>query len=325
MYHLLSDKECQRPEKFKSADGSSEVGPRRGRGEQLFENGCIYRGEFVDDMFHGQGEFTFPESTRLTGLFENNHFRQGTVVLSVGIRIDCRTETDYETLEDFYKDFQVQLPDDIFFMGRTSNRGQLESAHIARGDKKIASYSGSNLVFKLPGDSRNYLIVSKLWFYIGEILQANGDNHNGPAFDGRGNQVWYSGIGYNNGSRSGGQLNGTQLMLRHCSSLQFFRDMKYQNGKFLSSITIFNNGLIFSTEDDYFKGTLKIFLPRGDEIEYECALNDYANLKLGTLRIPPQRQGEESGEIKFSEKGGRLMFTVKGKDVTLDEFKLMHS
>lgn len=325
MYHLLSDKECQKPEKFKSIDGGSEIGPRRGRGEQLFENGCIYRGDFVDDLFHGQGEFTFPESTRLSGFFDNNHFRQGTVSLSVGIRIECVTETDYETLEDFYKEFRVQLTEDTALVGRTSNRGQLESAHVLRSEKKVASYNGSNLVFKLPGDSRNYLIVSKLWFYIGEIMQTTGDNHSGPVFDGRGNQVWYSGIGYNNGSRSGGQLNGTQLMLRHCAALQFFRDMKYQNGKFQSSITIFNNGLIFSTEDDYFKGTLKIFLPRGDEIEYECALNDYSTLKLGTLRIAPTRQGEEAGEIKFSEKSGRLVFTVKGKDVSLDEFKLMHS
>lgn len=320
MYYLLCDKECQKPEKYKVIEGSFEGGVRRGRGEQQFENGCIYRGDFAEDNFHGQGEFIFPESTKISGFFENNHFRKGTITLSIGVKIGCVTETDYETFEDFFKEFKVLLSNNCFLAASTSSRGTLESAQVYLNNEPIVSYSSSNLVFKIPGDSKTYLVVSKLWFYIGEIMPQSGEGHASPNFDGKGNQVWYAGIGYNSGNRVGGTLNGTQLMLRHCAGLQFFRDMKYVNGKFQSSITIFNNGLIFTTDDDYFRGILKIFLPSGEEIEFECALNDYSSLKTGTIKAR-----DDDTEIKMIEKSGKLLFQTKGKELTLDEFKLMHS
>jgi hypothetical protein len=318
MYYLLCDKDCQKPEKYKVFEGSFQNGIRNGKGEQQFENGCIYRGDFAKDAFHGSGDFIFPEGTKITGFFDNNRFRKGTVALSIGINISCITETDYETFEDYFKEFRVGIAPDCFLMGFTSTRGLLESAQVYVRGEPVATYQGSNLVFKVPGDPKAYLIVSKLWFYVGEIFSQGGDNFSGPVFDGRGSQVWYTGIGYNQGMRANSQLHGTQLMLRHCAGLQFFRDMKYTNGKFQSSITIFNNGLIFATEDDYFKGTLRIFLSNGDDAEFECALNEYSSLKLGVLK-----NRDDDSEIKISEKNGRILFSVKGKEFTLDEFKVM--
>lgn len=316
MYYLLCDKDCQKPEKYKAFDGSPGNGARHGKGEQQFENGCIYRGDFHKDAFHGSGEFVFPEGTKIAGFFDNNRFRKGTISLSIGLTISCITDTDYETFEDYFKEFRVGLAPDCFLVGFTGARGTLESAQVyVRGDP-VASYQGTNLVFKIPGEQKTFLVVSKLWFYVGDLQPQSGDPYAAPVFDGRGSQIWFTGIGYNQGLRVAGQLHGTQLMLRHCAGLQFFRDMKYANGKFLSSITIFNNGLIFATEDDYFKGTLKIFLSNGDEAEFECALHEYSSLKLGVLR--PR---EDEGEIKLYEKNGRTFFTVKQTELTLDEFK----
>lgn len=316
MYYLFCDKECQKPEKYKVLEGNFDNLIRNGRGEQQFENGCIYRGDFVDDTFHGQGEFLFPEQTKITGYFDNNHFRKGTIALSIGVKIGCVTETDYETFEDFFKDFKVVIAPDCVLTGSTNNRGHLETAQVIFRNEVVATYQNTNMTYKIPNDSKNYLIVSRLWFYIGEVMNFTYEDHSGQAFDGQGSQIWYAGIGYNQGSRQAGQLNGTQLMLRHCAGLQFFRDMKYTNGKFESSITIFNNGLIFSTEEDYFKGNLKIFLQNGDEVEFECALNDYSSLKLGSIKSK-----EDDSEIKFYEKANKLVFSVKGRELSLDEFK----
>jgi len=318
MYYLFCDKECQKPEKYRVIDGNFDNFVRNGRGEQQFENGCIYRGDFVDDAFHGQGEFLFPEQTKISGFFDNNHFRKGTIALSIGLKIACLTETDYETFEDFFKDFKVAIAPDCVLTGTTNSRGHLETAQIIIKNEVVATYQNTNLVFKLPNDSKNHLIVSRLWFYVGEVINSTTENHTGPVFDGQGSQVWYAGIGYNQGSRQLAQLNGTQLMLRHCAGLQFFRNMKYVAGKFENAITIFNNGLIFSTEDDYFKGTLKVFLQNGDELEFECALNDYSSLKLGSIK-----SREDDSEIKFFEKANKLVFCYKGREVSLDEFKAM--
>ena len=316
MYYFLCDKSCQKPEKYKPLEGSFQNGVRHGRGEQLFENGCVYRGEFQKDAIHGKGEFTFPEGTTLVGFFDSNRFRKGTITLSIGIKIGCIMETDYETCEDHFKEFQVMVAPECVLYGHTSSRGSLESAQIVLRGEPVMTYSGSNMVFKIPGDPKTHLVVSKLWFYLGEVTAHNSDGFSGPIFDGTGSQVWYTGIGYNQGSRTGGQLHGIQLMLRHCSGLQFFREMKYSNGKFLSSITFFNNGLIFSTEEDYFKGILKIIRANGNEADFDCALNDYSSLKLGVLK-----SREDDAEIKLFEKDGKLLFGYKGKEHTLDEFK----
>lgn len=316
MYFLLIDKECQKPEKYSKLDSTPEKNGRCGRGEQKFENGCIYKGNFLDDMFHGNGEFVFPEGTLLSGQFEQNHFRKGTISLSVGIKLGCVTETDYETLEDFFKEFQVVLGPETFLKGSTNNRGHLETAKVVSRGQTVSSFAGTNLVFKMPGDNKQFLIVSRLWFYIGDMMNFSGENHTGPIFDGKGSQIWYSGIGYNQGSRVQGQLHGEQNMLRHCSGLQFFRSMSYAAGKLENSVTVFNNGLIFTTDEDYFKGHLRLILASGESVEFECSLNDYSSLKQGVLKAR-----HDDSEIRMSEKSGLLMFHFKGKDVTLEEFK----
>lgn len=320
MYYLLSNKEYQKPEKFTSLDSIQKKSGRNGKGEQKFENGCIYIGEFVDDMFHGNGEFLFPEGTILTGLFEQNHFRKGTISLSVGIKIICHTETDYDTFEDFFKDFKVVLTPDCFLTCTTNAKGHLDSAQVVSKNVVLANYQNVNLVFKIPNETKNYLIVSRLWFYIGEIMNFSSEHQSGPIFDGCGNQVWYTGIGYNQGSRLNGQLHGEQNMLRHCAGLQFFRSMNYTNGNFDTSVSVFNSGLIFITEEDYFKGTLRVMLQNGETREFECSLNDYSSLKAGVLKFQ-----HDDIEIKMFEKGNRLMFNWKGQDYNLDEFKIMLS
>lgn len=316
MYSLLSNKDFQKPEKFILTDGTNKLQIRNGKGEQQFENGCIYRGEFLEDCIHGQGEFIFPEQSSLTGFFDNNHFRKGTITLSIGIKLSCVTETDYETYEDFLKEFRVQLAPDCFLIGSTNNRGQLEKADVFLKNESVATFANTNLVYKIPTDQKTFLIVSRLWFYIGEIMNSNIENHVGQIFNGHGTQIWYSGIGYNQSVRQNGQLHGVQLMLRHCSGLQFFRDMDYKQGRFESSITIYNNGLIFTTGEDYFKGNMKIFLLNGNEVEFECSLNDYCSLKMGSLKA-----NDSEEEIRFGEKGNKLIFNFKGHELSLDEFK----
>ena len=182
MYYLFCDKDCQKPEKYKVIEGTFDNLIRNGHGEQQFENGCIYRGEFVDDAFHGQGEFIFPEQTKIFGHFDNNHFRKGYIQLSIGIKIMCLTETDYETFEDFFKEFKLQIGPECHLVGNTNNRGHLESAQIIMKNEVVASYQNTNLVFKIPDNSKNYIIVGRLWLYIGEITNSSNENHTGRSF-----------------------------------------------------------------------------------------------------------------------------------------------
>ena len=318
MYYLLSDKECQKPEKYIKLDDTPDINGRNGKSEQKFENGCTYRGQFVNDLFHGLGEFTFPEGSVLSGQFDQNHFRKGTISLSVGIKIGCLMETDYETFEDFFKEFKVILSPDCYLSGTTNNRGNLENAQIVLKNETVLTYQNINLLFKIPGDTKNYLIVSRLWFYIGEVMDYESENHSGPIFDGKGCQVWFTGIGYNQGSRLNGTIHGEQNMLRHCAGLQFFRLMNYNSGKFENSVTVFNNGLIFTTDDDYFNGILKFILQNGELFEFECSLNEYSSLKLGTLNSQT-----DDNEIKMFEKENKIMFQTKGHEYSLDDFKLL--
>lgn len=320
MYYLFSDKRSQKKEKYTKLDGTPDNNGRNGKCEQKFENGCIYRGQFVDDLFHGIGEFTFPEGSVLSGKFEQNHFRKGTISLSVGIKIGCLTETDEETFEDFFKEFKVILSPDCYLTGTTNDRGNLENAQIVHKDEVVCSYQNADLLFKIPGDTKYSIIVSRLWFYIGEVMNHVSENYSGPIFEGKGNQIWYTGIGYNQGFRSEGALNGEQNMLRHCAGLQFFRLMNYTHGRFDNSVTVFNNGLIFTTDGDYFNGILKFILQSGELVEFECSLNDYSSLKLGTLR-----SRDDDYEIKMTEKGNLLIFEVKGCEYSLEDFKILIS
>ena len=130
MYYLLSDKQCQKPEKYIKFDEIPNKSGRNGKGEQRFENVCIYRGHFYDYFINGIGEFIFPEGTVLSGQFNQNRFIKGTVALSVGIKFECLTETNYETFEDFFKEIRVLLAPNWYFIGTAKNGGNLENAQI---------------------------------------------------------------------------------------------------------------------------------------------------------------------------------------------------
>jgi hypothetical protein len=318
MYHLFTDKDSFKSSKFQFIGGGKMVnGEKNGPATQDFENGCTFVGNFVDDQIHGKGKFCFPEGSYLEGFFEHNHFRQGFINLSVGVSINCLMMTDTETNEDFMKDFSMKFRSSYSVKGVTNEKGNIENAVIL--DKKgdvVARFKVGNLVFKLPEHQNQYIVVSKLWVYEGGLYNYSSDVSNSIVFDGDGVQIWYMGIGYYKGHRVNSVQDKVQLILRHSGSLQFFREIIYNNGRFANAITVFNSGIVFMSKDDYFKGTLKFFLPNGSERELKCNLSEYSILKSGNLLLE-----EEDLVAKFSIKNGRLIFSCKNKDFTLDEFK----
>ena len=317
MYHLLSDKESQKTHKFQFIDGKMIEGERTGFGVQDFENGCVYTGQYVEDRAHGKGKFTFPEGTVLEGFFEHNHFRHGMITLSVGIVIQGVTETDPDAMEDFLKDFSIKFKSGYVLKGSTTNKGFIENAMIFdRNNNVVARYRSGNLIHKVPEVPSTYIVVSKLWVYEGGIINNTPENSVSITFDGEGTQIWYSGIGYYKGHRINGVQDKIQLILRHSGSLQFFREITYNHGRLVSAVTVFNNGIIFMSKDDYFKGVLKVFLSNGNDKELKCNLSEYSILKSGSVLLE-----DEDVTVKFGLKNGRLMFTHKNKDYSFDDFK----
>jgi hypothetical protein len=318
MYHLVTDKDSFKSSKFQFiGNGQMSNGEKNGLASQDFENGCTFVGNFVDDQIHGKGKFCFPEGSSLEGFFENNHFRQGVINLSVGVSINCLTMTDSETNEDFLKEFSIKFRSSYSVKAVTNEKGNIENAVIM--DKKgdiVARYKLGNLVFKLPDHQNQYIVVSKLWVYEGGLYNYSSDATNSIVLDGDGVQIWYMGIGYYKGHRVNSIQDKVQMILRHSGSLQFFREIIYNNGRFVNAITVFNNGILFMSKDDYFKGTLKFFLANGSERETKCSLTEYSILKSGNLQFE-----DDDCAVKFSLKNGRLMFSYKNKDLTLDEFK----
>lgn len=317
MYHLLSDKESQKNHKFQFLDGKLVDGERTGFGVQDFENGCVYTGQYLEDRAHGKGKFTFPEDSTLEGFFEHNHFRHGIITLSVGVIVQGVTETDPDTMEDFLKDFSMKFKCGYVLKGSTTNKGFIENAMIFdRANNIVARYRSGNLIHKVPETPNTYIVVSKLWAYEGGIISGASENSSSIAFDGEGTQVWYMGIGYYRGFRSNGVQDKAQQILRHSNSLQFFREITYNHGKLVSAVTFFNNGIIFMSKDDYFKGVLKLFLANGAEKELKCNLSEYSMLKSGSVLLE-----DEEVTVKFALKNGRIMFSYKNKDYSFDDFK----
>lgn len=84
-----------------------------------------------------------------------------------------------------------------------------------------------------------------------------------------------------------------------------FRELTYHKGKMQASTTVYNNGMIFVTEDDFFRGIMKFILPNNYTIEYKCVTSEYAILKSGILM-----DKDEKVHFKFGIKQGKLLFIV---------------
>lgn len=95
-----------------------------------------------------------------------------------------------------------------------------------------------------------------------------------------------------------------------------FREITYHRGKMLNSTTVYNNGLIFVTEEDYFKGVMRFYLPNNNVVEYRCTTGEYAILKSGVLA-----DKDDNVVYKFAIKQGKLVFTDSGKELDLESLK----
>lgn len=297
----------------KREDGLSESGAET---TQTFNNGVAVTGTFSSSGVNGRAVVVFPEGSQMVGEFRNSVLESAQIQYVCGPQVIAQFGQTQDTSENFMENFTIKFASEYSVEGIANRDGVLESAQVYDPRRALlAEFKGANLeVREAKGDV--FIIVSAIWIYEGRISSKREEISKQPLFLGPGVQIWNRGVGYYH-FEALGQLTRKSI-LRFNRNLEIYRQTLYRGPVFEKSVTIYGNGLMFVTGNDYFNGDLVFLLDDNRTISFKAKLDEYWHLRAGMLFLDP---ADAAKRINFKKRDRRLLFVVEEQELDLRQFK----
>lgn len=286
-------------------------------GEFVFNNGTHIFGEISVKGLEGQCKIDFAEGSQLNGQFKEGKIVSAHIRYAPGVQVIADYAQLSQTNESYMKRFVIKLRSGWRVKGTSNDDGEIESAQILMPNNQIAAEcQGQEYKFKIPDAPSKYIIISSIWIYEGGVDEKSHNGSKQPIFESPGIQIWIRGIGYHSFQQVGEYLRKT--IFRYSRNLELYRDAIYSNNFLVKSISIYGNGLIFSTKNEYFTGQLIFVLPDNSTRSFECQMDEYWFLKAGTLVL--NSNDPQPKNITFKRKNRRLVFCFENSELDFYEF-----
>ena len=155
--------------------GEKKQNKRNGFGIQFFPNGCVYLGEWVNNIAEGKGIFIIKDSTSYKGTFKKNFIKTGQINYFNGAKYEGTFDS---TPFERFKNGTFIFKSGYKFTGEWKE-GLPKQGHLYNENKKVGEISNSSNNNYICSNGVNGVFISKTnkWMYEGGLEQneCNGD------------------------------------------------------------------------------------------------------------------------------------------------------
>lgn len=269
MYCFLRNRYCASKSRVNRM-ARSEEGLDRLIGERTYDNGAVYKGEFLEESVDGSGKLEFPDGTVIEGRFAKDRFIEGEVRYFGVIKVKCRIGFSERTQDDFMEEFCFRLASGYCVRGSCRSGGNINLAEVFdRRGNLLAVFEGKRVKVEVEGSPGLTIVVTRTWVYEGLIREGTPDT---VEFGDRGTQLWTKGFGYFRIAPSRGGL--TKCLLRVFKRLCVYREVVIVGSAQICSLTCYADGTFYLTSDNPNSGILASLGKQGEVLKINCRLDD---------------------------------------------------